>query len=211
MQDAGAQMSAPLLGAMDGDRVLDACAAPGGKTGHLLERADIRLTALDIDPMRCRRIEDNLTRLGLLGPAVEVRAADAAQPEQWWDGEPYDRILLDAPCSASGILRRHPDVRWLRRRGDLATLTQAQHRLLEALWPLLRPGGTLLYVTCSIFPQEGEQMIQAFLKRHPDALRESLSWAWPDGSSDPVAQLFPSDRPPREHDGFFHARLSRRP
>lgn len=211
VQDAGAQMSAPLLGAIDGERVLDACAAPGGKTGHLLERAAIRLTALDIDPARCQRIEDNLTRLGLLGPAVEVRAADAAQPEQWWDGEPYDRILLDAPCSASGILRRHPDARWLRRRGDLATLTQAQHRLLEALWPLLRPGGTLLYVTCSVFPEEGEQMIQAFLKRHPDALREPLFWAWPDGSSDQVAQLFPSDLPPHEHDGFFHARLSRRP
>ncbi|MFZ9407342.1 MAG: 16S rRNA (cytosine(967)-C(5))-methyltransferase RsmB [Burkholderiaceae bacterium] len=211
VQDPGAQMSAFLLGARDGERVLDACAAPGGKTGHLLELADLRLTALDIDPVRCRRIEENLSRLGLLGPEVKVTPADAARTDTWWDGEPFDRILLDAPCSASGILRRHPDVRWLRRRGDLATLMQAQQRLLDALWPLLRPGGTLLYVTCSVFPEEGEQMIQAFQRRHSDALREPISWAWPDGSSEPVAQLFPSDQFPREHDGFFHARLSRRP
>lgn len=211
VQDAGAQLSAPLLGAQAGERVLDACAAPGGKTGHLLELADVRLTALDIDPARCRRIEDNLGRLGLSGPQVQVRSADAAEPDRWWDDEPYDRILLDAPCSASGILRRHPDVRWLRRRGDLATLMRTQQKLLDALWPLLRPGGTLLYVTCSVFPQEGEQMIRAFLERHPDALREALFWTWPDGSREPVAQLFPLAQPNREHDGFFHARLTRRP
>lgn len=211
VQDAGAQLSAPLLGAQAGERVLDACAAPGGKTGHLLELADLRLTALDIDPVRCQRIEDNLTRLGLSGPGVQVLAADAAEPERWWDGKPFDRILLDAPCSASGILRRHPDVRWLRRRGDLATLAQTQQRLLEALWPLLRPGGTLLYVTCSVFPEEGEQMIRAFLNRHPDALREALSWDWADGSRETVTQIFPLASPSREHDGFFHARLTRRP
>lgn len=211
VQDAGAQLSAPLLGPRDGERVLDACAAPGGKTGHLLELADLRLTALDIDPARCRRIEDNLARLGLSRPGIEIKAADAAEPTRWWDGEPYDRILLDAPCSASGILRRHPDVRWLRRRGDLATLMQTQQRLLEALWPLLRPGGTLLYVTCSVFPEEGEQMIRAFLNRHPDALREALSWDWADGSRETVTQIFPLARPSREHDGFFHARLTRRP
>lgn len=211
VQDVGAQLSASLLGAQAGERILDACAAPGGKTGHLLELADARLTALDIDPARCRRIEDNLARLGLSGPGVQVLAADAAEPECWWDGEPYDRILLDAPCSASGILRRHPDVRWLRRRGDLATLAQTQQRLLEALWPLLRPGGTLLYVTCSVFPEEGEQMIRAFLNRHADAHQEALSWTWADGSCEPVSQLFPLAQPAREHDGFFHARLTRRP
>ena len=211
VQDAGAQLSAPLLGVQVGERVLDACAAPGGKAGHLLELADLRLTALDIDPARCRRIEDNLARLGLAGPQVQVRSADAADPARWWDGEPYDRILLDAPCSASGILRRHPDVRWLRRRGDLATLMRTQQRLLDALWPLLRPGGTLLYVTCSVFPEEGEQMIRAFLNRHSDALHEALSWAWPDGACEPVSQLFPLAQPAREHDGFFHARLTRRP
>jgi 16S rRNA (cytosine967-C5)-methyltransferase len=140
-----------------------------------------------------------------------VIAADAAHPASWWDGEPYDRILLDAPCSASGILRRHPDVRWLRRRGDLATLAGLQHRLLEALWPLLRPGGTLLYVTCSVFPQEGEHLIHTFLGRHPDAVREPLYWAWPDGSRESVSHLFPCAEAAREHDGFFHARLIRRP
>jgi 16S rRNA (cytosine967-C5)-methyltransferase len=217
VQDAGAQLSAPLLQARDGERVLDACAAPGGKTSHLLEQADLHLTALDIDPLRCRRIEENLQRLGLpessaLGPAsVRVMAADAADPASWWDGEPFDRILLDAPCTASGILRRHPEVRWLRRRGDLATLVATQQRLLEALWPLLRPGGTLLYVTCSVFPQEGEHLIQAFQNRQTDAVREPLHWAWPEGSAEPVSHLFPCAGPTREHDGFFHARLTRRP
>ena len=217
VQDAGAQRSALLLGPCDGERVLDACAAPGGKTGHLLELADLQLTALDIDPMRCRRIEDNLTRLGLRHEsadgrrAVQVLAADAAQPAAWWDGRPFDRILLDAPCSASGILRRHPDVRWLRRRGDLATLAATQRRLLESLWPLLRPGGTLLFVTCSVFPQEGEQVIKAFLKRHPDAVQDPLDWAWPEGSRESVSHMFPCADPAREHDGFFHARLIRRP
>jgi 16S rRNA (cytosine967-C5)-methyltransferase len=217
VQDAGAQLAAPLLQAQQGERVLDACAAPGGKTSHLLERTDLRLTALDLDPLRCRRIEDNLQRLGLPAPSetgraeVQVLAADAGVPASWWDGEPFDRILLDAPCSASGILRRHPEVRWLRRRGDLTTLVDTQHRLLEALWPLLRPGGTLLFVTCSVFPQEGEHLIQAFLSRHPDALREPLHWAWPDGSVEPVSHLFPRAGPAREHDGFFYARLIRRP
>ncbi|MFM1991257.1 MAG: Ribosomal small subunit methyltransferase [Pseudomonadota bacterium] len=212
VQDAGAQLAAPLLDVADGQRVLDACAAPGGKTGHLLELADVDLLALDVDPARCARIEQNLARLRLpaQGGRVEVRAADAARPETWWDGRPFDRILLDAPCSASGIVRRHPDVRWLRRRGDIATLVQQQSRLLEALWPLLGPGGKLLYVTCSVFPDEGEAVVHSFTESRADCVRLPLDWAWPDGRREPVAQLLPRSGATREHDGFFYACLTKR-
>lgn len=215
VQDAGAQLAAPLLDLSDGQRVLDACAAPGGKTCHLLELADIDLLALDVDAERCRRIEHNLARCALPGPAargrVEVRAADAAETEQWWDGQAFDRILLDAPCSASGIVRRHPDARWLRRRGDIATLARQQSRLLARLWPLLKPGGKLLFVTCSVFPQEGEEVVDAFVRHQDDAMRQPLHWAWADGSLEPLAALPPRSGPGREHDGFFYALLSRRP
>jgi 16S rRNA (cytosine967-C5)-methyltransferase len=215
VQDAGAQLAAPLLDLADGQRVLDACAAPGGKTCHLLESADIELLALDVDAARCQRIEDNLARSGLPAPgmqgSVTVRVGDAAQPDDWWDGRPFDRILIDAPCSASGIVRRHPDARWLRRRGDIATLVQQQSRLLTRLWPLLKPGGKLLFVTCSIFPSEGEAVIEAFVGQQNDAIRHPLEWVWPDGSREALGTLPPRSQPDREHDGFFYGLLSRRP
>jgi 16S rRNA (cytosine967-C5)-methyltransferase len=167
VQDASAQRAACLLaldgGLPAGGRVLDACAAPGGKTAHLLELADLDLLALDSDAGRMQRVEDTLRRLRL---RAELKVADAAQPSGWWDGRLFDAILLDAPCSASGIVRRHPDIRWLRRPGDLPALAQTQARLIEALWPLLRPGGRLLYATCSVFKCEGEAQIDAFLQRH---------------------------------------------
>ena len=168
VQDASAQRAASLLlgdGAQRlaaGARVLDACAAPGGKTAQLLERAELDLLALDSDPQRVPRIHDTLHRLQL---KAEVRAADARDTARWWDGRPFDAILLDAPCSASGIVRRHPDIRWLRRPEDLLALTRIQSELLQALWPLLKPGGRLLYATCSIFKTEGAQRVDAFLQR----------------------------------------------
>lgn len=213
VQDAGAQMAAPLLDVRDGQHVLDACAAPGGKAAHLLELADLDLLALDVDPARCARVDAGLRRLGLPVGAgrAEVRAADALRPDTWWDGRPFDRILLDAPCSASGIVRRHPDVRWLRRRGDLATLVQQQERMLEALWPLLGPGGKLLYVTCSVFPDEGEAVVERFAASRVDCARLPLDWTWPDGSREVISQLLPRSGAIREHDGFFHACLTKRP
>jgi 16S rRNA (cytosine967-C5)-methyltransferase len=166
VQDAAAQRAAPLLlGGMalpPGARVLDACAAPGGKTAHLLELADLDVLALDSDPVRLARVGDTLNRLLL---KAEIRAGDARQPRQWWDGRPFDAILLDAPCTASGIVRRHPDVRWLRRADDVHALAQVQAELLEALWPLLKPGGRLLFVTCSVFRDEGSRQIDAFMQR----------------------------------------------
>jgi len=149
-----------------GARVLDACAAPGGKTAHLLELADLDVLALDSDPARLTRVHDTLTRLGL---AARTVAADAGAPATWWDGRPFDAILLDAPCSAAGIVRRHPDVRWLRRSTDIPALAATQARLLDALWPLLAAGGRLLYCTCSVFKAEGRDQIDAFLQRHPGA------------------------------------------
>ncbi len=166
VQDAAAQRAARLL--LDGAgrppraRVLDACAAPGGKTAHLLELAELDLLALDSDPLRLARVQDSLNRLQL---KAELKSGDARQPRGWWDGRPFDAILLDAPCTASGIVRRHPDVRWLRRPEDIATLARIQAELLDALWPLLAPGGRLLYATCSIFAAEGRQQIDAFLQR----------------------------------------------
>ena len=175
VQDAAAQQAAPLLiGAGSGPfrtaagvlpagaRVLDACAAPGGKTAHLLELADLDLVALDIDAVRLARVRETLERLQL---AATLRVGDACDPGAWWDGGPFDAIMLDAPCSASGVVRRHPDVRWLRRAGDIDALARTQARMLDALWPLLRPGGRLLYCTCSIFRAEGQEQIDAFLQR----------------------------------------------
>ncbi len=213
VQDAGAQMAAHLLDVAAGQRVLDACAAPGGKAAHVLELADVELVAVDVDPVRCRRIEQTLRRCRLPVPPATARvlAADAARPADWWDGRPFDRILLDAPCSASGIVRRHPDAKWLRRRGDIATLVQRQRGLLAALWPLLRVGGKLLYVTCSVFPDEGEAVVEHFVASHPDSVRLALHWQWPDGGREVVAQLLPRSTPGREHDGFFYACLTKRP
>lgn len=209
VQDAAAQLAAPLLlqGAAlpTSAHVLDACAAPGGKTAHLLEYADLDVLALDVDPVRCQRIHDNLQRLGL---QAQVRAADAAVPAQWWDGRAFDAILLDAPCTASGIVRRHPDVRWLRRPDDIAQLAAQQARLLEALWPLLKPGGRLLYCTCSVFKAEGDQQIAAFAAQHGAQVRVLPApghllpgGQWPQGViNDNAAGGF---------DGFFYALLEK--
>ncbi|MEF7615052.1 16S rRNA (cytosine(967)-C(5))-methyltransferase RsmB [Aquincola sp. MAHUQ-54] len=169
VQDAAAQRAAPLLlggeGAAAlpaGARVLDACAAPGGKTAHLLELADLDVLALDSDPVRLARVRDTLNRLQL---RAEMVAADARDTRAWWDGRPFDAILLDAPCSASGIVRRHPDIRWLRRADDVDALSRIQAQMLDALWPLLAPGGRLVYATCSVFRAEGSLQIDAFLQR----------------------------------------------
>ena len=208
VQDGSAQMAADLL--LDGrqwgasDRVLDACAAPGGKTAHLLEKADASVLALDIDPRRCQRIRDNLQRLGL---NAEVKAADAAKPSGWWDGQLFDAILLDAPCTASGIVRRHPDARWLRRSSDVAQLVAIQSDLLEALWPLLKPGGRLVYATCSVFRAEGSDQVRAFLAHHSDALeRHSVGHLLP--GSAPAQGEF-NDNVSGGYDGFFYARLDK--
>ena len=198
VQDAGAQLAAALLGVAPGMRVLDACAAPGGKTAHLLELGDCSVDAVERDPERARRIDANLQRLALTGPRARVLVADARHPGRFWDGRPYDRILLDAPCTASGVVRRHPDARWLKRAADTTALARRQGELLEALWPLLRPGGKLLYATCSLFRAENRDVVTAFLDRHPEAAEEPLML--PSAS---LGQLLPDSH----HDGFFYARL----
>ena len=213
VQDAAAQVAAPLLlQGLDEDRpwrILDACAAPGGKTGHLLAcYPQAQVLALDVDAMRCQRIEDNLKRLGAQAQArAQVRAADAAQPAQWWDGVAFDAILLDAPCTASGIVRRHPDVRWLRRPGDSAQLAQTQAKLLKALWPLLAPGGRLLYCTSSVFRSEGEDTVQAFLQRNTHARMLP-------SPGHLIPGKIPTGLPLKhnalgEHDGFYYALLEK--
>jgi 16S rRNA (cytosine967-C5)-methyltransferase len=218
VQDAAAQRAAHLLlGPGEGRegpslparaRVLDACAAPGGKTAQLLERADLDLLALDSDPRRVPRIHETLQRLHL---HAEVKAADARDTARWWDGRPFDAILLDAPCSASGIVRRHPDIRWLRRPDDLLALTRTQSELLQALWPLLKPGGRLVYATCSIFKAEGMHRIDAFLQRQPPG-SAALDPASPghllplaDNSDHSVAG---GAKAPQ--DGFFYALIHKR-
>ncbi|MCO5102106.1 MAG: 16S rRNA (cytosine(967)-C(5))-methyltransferase RsmB [Burkholderiaceae bacterium] len=283
VQDAAAQLAAHFLDPRDGERLLDACAAPGGKTTHLLELADVELTALDIDAARLAAVRESLERLGFAAErgatpgadgrpdaahASMPRCADAAQaptprrpvsdtgpeptprrpvsdagpepprrpvsdaapqplprrpailvcgdasrPADWWDGRPFDRILVDAPCTASGIVRRHPDVRWLRRRSDLATLPRRQSEILGALWPTLRPGGKLLYTTCSVFPEEGEGVITLFLEKHRDASRLPLQWRFdvrtPESTPESVSTLLPVATPMRDHDGFFFALLEK--
>jgi 16S rRNA (cytosine967-C5)-methyltransferase len=213
VQDAAAQVAAPLLlqgfEAERAWRILDACAAPGGKTGHLLAcYPNAQVLALDVDAVRCQRIEDNLQRLGAQAQArAQVRAADAAQPAQWWDGVTFDAILLDAPCTASGIVRRHPDVRWLRRPGDSAQLAQTQAQLLKALWPLLTPGGRLLYCTCSVFRSEGDDTVQAFLQRNTDARMLPSPGHLIPGK---IPMGLPVEHNALgEHDGFYYALLEK--
>jgi 16S rRNA (cytosine967-C5)-methyltransferase len=205
VQDAAAQIAAPLLACQPSMRVLDACAAPGGKTLHILQNTpDLELFALDKDAQRLQRVEQNLQRAGL---SAKLICADAAQTESWFDGELFDRILLDAPCSASGIIRRHPDIRILRQAGDVAQLVQQQKRLLDAMWPLLKPGGQMLYSTCSMFRAENELQIATFIERQADCIESpinSVQWGIqrPNGR-----QILPGFN---DMDGFYYALLKKR-
>jgi 16S rRNA (cytosine967-C5)-methyltransferase len=211
VQDAAAQLAAPLLlqglqTASQALRLLDACAAPGGKTGHLLECDPLaQVLALDVDPVRCERIQQNLDRLKV---KAQIVAADAHKPADWWDGQSFDGILLDAPCTASGIGRRHPDVRWLRRESDLAQLAAIQAKLLQALWPLLKPGGRLLFCTCSVFKVEGETQIQTFVQHNTDALILPSPGHLTPSSATSETSL--RDNVMGEHDGFYYALLEKR-
>ena len=201
VQDAGAQRAAPLLDAQPGMRVLDACAAPGGKTAHLLEGADLDLLALDSDATRLGRVRENLDRLQL---DARLLVADAQTPDTWWDGRPFDRVLADVPCTASGVVRRHPDIKWLRRATDIGRFAAQQRTLLDALWRVLASGGKLLYATCSIFDEENSRQVEDFLARHPDARRlETGGTESTDGLPD--GQLLPDN----DHDGFFYALLQK--
>lgn len=208
VQDAAAQMAAPLLLRglpQSADlRILDACAAPGGKTGHLLELTNSSVVALEIDARRTERIHQNLARLGLV---AQVLTADAARPNEWWDGQLFDGILLDAPCTASGIVRRHPDVRWLRRESDIEQLAELQRSMLHALWKLLRPGGRMVYCTCSLFLAEGSRQVQTFLTHHTDALLlPSVGHLIPQNGA--FFEAVP-DNHPCDYDGFYYALLQK--
>ena len=196
VQDAGAQLAAPLLDLHDGMRVLDACSAPGGKTAHLLELAEVELTALDHDAARLSRVAENLTRLEL--KAHRLICADAARPVEWWDDKPFDRILADVPCSASGVTRRHPDIKWLRRETDLPHFAASQQKILDALWQTLARDGKLLYATCSVFAEENKLQVTKFLSHHPDARPLPLS-----RMEELDGQLLPGP----QHDGFFYTLL----
>lgn len=196
VQDAGAQWAARWLDLEAGQNVLDACAAPGGKAAHVLETEDVKLTALELDPRRAERIADTFRRLGVEG---RVLVGDARRPEQWWDGRHFDRILADVPCSASGVVRRHPDIKWLRRPEDISGFAARQREILDALWHTLAPGGKMLYVTCSVFDEENGQQVEVFCRRQDDAERIAL-----DGQSE--RRLLPAT----DHDGFYYALLRKR-
>ena len=196
VQDYGAQFAAELLDVADGMRVLDACCAPGGKTGHILELADVNMLAVDSDSQRLQRTRSNLDRLKL---KADLLTGDAADPQAWWDGVPFDRILADVPCTASGIVRRHVDIKWLRREADIASFTAQQAVILRGLWQLLAKGGKLLYVTCSIFYEENQAQIDQFLETQADA--RQLPLVHPQHG-----QLHPC----AEHDGFFYALLQKK-
>lgn len=199
VQDIAAQHAAWLLDAQANERILDCCAAPGGKTAHILERQPTaQVVALDSDATRLQRINENLTRLQL---HAEVIHADATATANWWDGQLFDRILLDAPCSATGVIRRHPDIKWLRRASDIAELVTTQATILDALWPTLKIGGRLLYATCSILPAENSEQIKGFIARHRDAIQLATA---PNGSVD--WQWLPGDA---NGDGFYYAILEK--
>lgn len=206
VQDAAAQIAATLLDLAPGQRVLDLCAAPGGKTCHILEACPelSELVALDVDAVRLERVKSNLTRGGLTAHLI---TGDATQPSSWWDGSPFDRILVDAPCSATGVIRRHPDIKVLRKPQDIARLAETQRMILEAAWTMLAPGGTLVYATCSVLRQENSDVISAFLGEHPEAkeslLPEIFGQAQPHGR-----QILPGTD---GMDGFFYARLEKHP
>lgn len=201
VQDTAAQLAALLLDVREGMRVLDACAAPGGKATHVLEVADVELVALDSDERRLERVHANLARLGL---SAQVVCGDAAKPDAWWNGRPFERVLADVPCSASGVARRHPDIKWLRRAADVAQFAQLQGRILDALWQVLGRGGKLLYATCSVFEEENGEQVAHFVERHPDATPLALP-ALDDDPRLPAGQLLPNP----QHDGFFYALLQK--
>ncbi|MDH5473311.1 MAG: 16S rRNA (cytosine(967)-C(5))-methyltransferase RsmB [Gammaproteobacteria bacterium] len=204
VQDAGAQLAAVLLDAQPGDRVLDCCAAPGGKTGHILERQpDLLMLAMDISASRLKRVEDNLQRLGL---SANLHIGSAEAPDDWWDKQMFDRILLDVPCSASGVIRRHPDIKSLRREADMVSLVETQRKILNSIWPLLKPGGRLLYATCSIFKQENEQQMEAFLAMTQDASEILINATWGQARSH-GRQIFPGEQ---DMDGFYYAILQKK-
>lgn len=201
VQDVSAQRCALLLEPKNGEYILDLCAAPGGKTTHILEIApEARVLAVDIDAQRLVRVHENLQRLGM---KAEVKQGDGRLPQDWCGDELFDRILLDAPCSATGVIRRHPDIKWLRRERDIAELAKLQSEIIEAIWSQLKPGGTLLYATCSILPDENQQQISAFLERHNDAAACSLF-----GAPETGLQVFPTVD---GGDGFFYAKLVKKP
>lgn len=203
VQDPAAQLAAGLLDCRDGQRVLDACSAPGGKTCHLLERQPgIKLLALDRSRARLEQVRENLERLDLLNRCT-LQAADAARPEDWWDGQLFDRILLDAPCTATGVIRRHPEIKWLRTPEQLDEAVALQAALLDALWPLLKPGGILLYATCSVLRRENSEQAASFLGRHPDAAAEFPETVW-GRDTPPGRQILPGEL---DMDGFYYARL----
>jgi 16S rRNA (cytosine967-C5)-methyltransferase len=211
VQDEGAQLAAVFLDAQPGMRVLDACAAPGGKAGHILERSDVELVALDSDRFRLKRVAENLERLGL---KAKLQCANAADLGAWWDKRTFDRILVDVPCSGSGVTRRHPDIKWLRRETDLGSFARQQQRLLESLWNCLSVGGRLLYVTCSVFRPENQEIVAQFLQREQNARSLPLSVGFAQNGAGMVnavaqeledGQLFPNDH----HDGFFYALLEK--
>lgn len=206
VQDASAQWVVDWLQLESGLRVLDACAGPGGKAAHCLERADVDLLALDVDQQRLNQVSAGFERLGLHGHCL---VADAACPDDWWDGVPFDRILVDAPCSATGVIRRHPDIRWLRQAADLSALQQSQQRLLRGLWPLLKPGGILVYATCSVFSAENHRQVQHFLETHDDARALPAIQCSPQapGRAMPVGwQILPGEN---DWDGFYFAAVGR--